>query len=292
MLKINLQNFAENVGFIEINIDKFLEKYNSTNPQNQLKNTNLYFVYMNTVSEDTTSVPYLLFKGKNLIGNSGSIIRQSTNGLLPFSGVGFSLVLDSNHITQINLEHKHISKNSLNISYAVSSEVSETYTDIPINTNALDFNTVDSDDNKGYLVLSSDTSTHLGNINYVTGEITNITGNIYNSAVESDLIINYSFLVNIEEYGTISSNLRGFPGQTLFIIDKFEGTNGLQQINTYMYFWDDTVKHTSGDIQTTGIWKNANLNLVSQLSIQNLDLSLEDLRKLKGLLADNSLFAD
>ena len=47
LLNINLQKFAENVGFVEINIDKFLEKYNSTNPNNQLKDTNLYFVYMN-----------------------------------------------------------------------------------------------------------------------------------------------------------------------------------------------------------------------------------------------------
>ena len=47
LLNINLQKFAENVGFVEINIDKFLEKYNSTNPNNQWKDTNLYFVYMN-----------------------------------------------------------------------------------------------------------------------------------------------------------------------------------------------------------------------------------------------------
>ena len=57
LLNINLQKFAENVGFVEINIDKFLEKYNSTNPNNQLKDTNLYFVYMENVSEPSTSIP-------------------------------------------------------------------------------------------------------------------------------------------------------------------------------------------------------------------------------------------
>ena len=131
----------------------------------------------------------------------------------------------------------------------------------------------------------------LGNINYITGEISNISGDIV-SASDTDLVAKYNFLVNIEEYATISSNLRGFPGQTLFIIDKFEGANGLQQVNTYMYFWDESVKTNSGDIQIKGQWQNANLNLVSQLSIKNLDFSVDDLKKLKGLLANNDLFAN
>ena len=290
LLNINLQKFAENVGFVEINIDKFLEKYNSTNPNNQLKDTNLYFVYMNTVSEPSTSIPYMLFKGKNLIGNSGSIIRQSTNGMIPFNGVGFSLISPKN-VSKINLSHRNIVKNSISILLNTSNGESKNYVDLPINTNALDFNNLNSDNNKGFLILENNTDTHLGNINYITGEISNISGDIV-SASDTDLIAKYNFLVNIEEYATISSNLRGFPGQTLFIIDKFEGVNGLQQVNTYMYFWDESVKTNSGDIQIKGQWRNANLNLVSQLSIKNLDFSVDDLKKLKGLLANNDLFAN
>ena len=59
-----------------------------------------------------------------------------------------------------------------------------------------------------------------------------------------------------------------------------------------MYFWDESVKTNSGDIQIKGQWRNANLNLVSQLSIKNLDFSVDDLKKLKGLLANNDLFAN
>ena len=185
----------------------------------------------------------------------------------------------------------YIIKNSISILLNTSNGESKNYVDLPINTNALDFNNLNSDNNKGFLILENNTDTHLGNINYITGEISNISGDIV-SASDTDLVAKYNFLVNIEEYATISSNLRGFPGQTLFIIDKFEGTNGLQQVNTYMYFWDESVKTNSGDIQIKGQWRNANLNLVSQLSIKNLDFSVDDLKKLKGLLANNDLFAN
>ena len=232
----------------------------------------------------------MLFKGKNLIGNSGSIIRQSTNGMIPFNGVGFSLVSPKT-VSKINLSHRNIVINSISILLKTSNSEYKNYVDLPINTNALDFNNLNSDNNKGFLILENNTDTHLGNINYITGEISNISGDIV-SASDTDLVAKYNFLVNIEEYATISSNLRGFPGQTLFIIDKFEGANGLQQVNTYMYFWDESVKTNSGDIQIKGQWRNANLNLVSQLSIKNLDFSVDDLKKLKGLLANNDLFAN
>lgn len=139
------------------------------------------------------------------------------------------------------------------------------------------------DENTLYFVstnLTDDNDLDLPYLLYVGSNLIGSSGALVRYATDG-LITLSNTTVEITNPQALSTNIQGMPGQTLFIINKNSETGS---INTYLYFWDSTTTSTFGNINITGAWVNANITYVSTISLGDLDISKEDLRKLKELL--------
>lgn len=128
LLKVNIKLFAEDENesnnnptrtcFITCTINSFKELINS----GHIDEKNLYFVQTNSPDMSNGMVPYLLFKGSQMVGNSSVIIQSAIDGIITINDAEGNIKINitdaqalSEHIKGINGQICYIlNKNGIN----------------------------------------------------------------------------------------------------------------------------------------------------------------------------------
>lgn len=263
----NIQLFANSgdtevyVKFIELSMETYLDKVKN----GQIDNTAMYFVSTNNTSAD---FPVLLFKGQQMIGNSGLLYRHATNGFITSTNNNFITSTDlAGHITSISVTSGSITENSLEITYKLNQTTTYVY----------------KDDGTGNLKNLA-TSAINGTVDYTTGNIEISSSSPLYAANSDSITLSNNFLINVINPIALSTNIRGVNGQTLFVIDEYNDVYGNSTYSTYLYYWKNEAIVQNGNVLVDGRWVNANLNLVTKLNLGDIEVTATNIQKLLNLL--------